>query len=126
VTRTGALGGGAAICLALLTAACASWPNERGGGGAELPWAPPVAADAVPLDRRVDACQASLEAIRAAGAERKAPAALLTAQMLLVRSGREVAGGLYQDAAAGLDQAASTLEGAAALVGSEVSIACLA
>lgn len=85
---------------------CASWPDERGGGAAEL--APPheaanyteeTASWTGTLYLRLSLVESELERIRFDGGMERFPAALTLAEKLAVRVRRELAGGLEVDAA---------------------------
>ena len=102
---------GARICgcflLALAFNGCAEWPDEEGGGAAEL--APPGPREvrlsetqttwSDTLYLRLEQVESELERVTADGGMVRAPAALTLARTLAVRVRRQLAGGLEVDAA---------------------------
>ena len=90
----------------LILGGCANWPEERGGGAAEL--APPqeavnnndeTASWSGTLYLRLSLVESELERIRFDGGMERFPAALTLAEKLSVRVRRQLAGGLEVDAA---------------------------
>lgn len=96
--------------MALGLGACSlTWPEERGGGAAE------ISARTYPAEFIVAAsegeqalqvqhanCLRKLEWLAGEGAMRWAPAEMVLAERLAIRAGREIAGGLEADGAANL------------------------